>query len=246
MQHWRNFGITLALALGMAGCSQLQRLWPSQSARANLQFQVRPVQTGGLYEVTGQTDLPDRSQIRVAAIRYLNPTSRASQTLRAKPTYAILAYQTAIVNQGQWQAQLNLWKVAPDGQIKEDWQLQQAKLKLPLKPEPDVVFLVTLAPNHKVDQLQQVEQILHQQKKVLETGLIHQTAEGERYLQTTQVLAVALPTGQTTPPPETADEINGGWGRRYLIPPEAENPNNLEFPAHRRTDARPAIREFMR
>ncbi|KAM3114636.1 hypothetical protein [Phormidesmis sp. 146-33] len=245
MRHnHRTLWLILPLVL-LGGCTQVRNLWREKLGQANLQFQVTPGDLSGSYKVVGKADLPDQTEIRVAAVRYLYPTTLASNSLTPKPTYSILAYQTTEVKEGQWQAQLNLWQVAPNGQFQEDWQLHE-KLKLSLKPASDVVFLATLAPGDKADQLQQVEVSLQKSKKVIDTALIRQTVVGDRYLQSNQVLTVALPTGSTTPPPIQDKDINGGWGRRYLIPPEAPNPNNLAFPENRRTNAHPAPTEFIR
>jgi hypothetical protein len=238
--------IILPVVLLLNGCSQLRDLLQGKFAKADIQFQVTPAKSPGHYEITGKADLPDRTEVRVAALRYLYPTTLASQSLNPKPTYSILAYQNAKVDKGKWQTQLNLWQAAPDGRWQEYWQLHEPKLKLPLKPDNDVVFLVTLALGDKVGPIDQVQQSLRERRKDLDSSVIRQNLAGDRFLQVTQVLPVALPTGSTAPPPLEDKDINGGWGRRYIIPPEEPNPNNMEFPANRRTNANPAIDEFVR
>jgi hypothetical protein len=242
LKNWMSVAL-----LGLCGCSQLPFLRShTPLSSADLQIQVLPSKTLGEYAIQGNTDLPNQSQIRVAAIRYLYPTNPASQALHSKPTYSVLAYQTAEVTQGKWQTTLNLWQVAPDGQFQEAWQGVRSDLKLALNPASEVVFLATLPPGAKTDQLQQVEQQLEKAGKVLNTRLVQSTTEGDRYLQAAQILTIALPTGKTTPPPSKPEEINGGWGNRFLIPPEPQNPYQLKLPENRRTNARPSPSEFLR
>lgn len=192
--------------------------------------------------VTGTTNIPDQSRIAVAAIRYLRPNQPAVVSLNPNPTYSILDYQDVKVNKGKWQTTLNLWKIAPNGQFQEVWQLDQSKLGLELEPETEVIFLATVEPT---DSLSELEQQLGKQGIKLVSTLVRNTSEGERYLQASQVLPIELPTGQTTPPPPRPGEMNGGWGPRYLLLPEPPNINNYERPTKRRTDEPLSPTEFM-
>jgi hypothetical protein len=238
----------------LSGCAPLERLESQvrslvnlqKLSPANLQFQVQPAANPGLYEISGKTDFPEQSEIRIAAIRYLQPTKPTATAFKPQPTYSILAYQNVKVVQGKWQATLNLWQVAKDGRFQEAWQINQAKLKLPVKPIPEVVFLATLAPGEVADPLQRLEQDLKQQGKELESGIMSSTTDGQRYLRVTQQLKVDLPKGTTTPPKITPLDINGGWGNRFLIPPEPPIPYTLEFPKERRTNAPATPGEFLR
>jgi hypothetical protein len=241
-------------AIALSGCarvpaldSQMRSLMGSRSpSSTNLQFQIAPGSTPGTYEVSGRTDFPDQSEIRVAAIRYLKPTQSTPLDFKSKPTYSVLAYQPTKIINGKWQTTLNLWQVAKDGRFQEAWQINQSKLKLPVKPIPEVVFFATLAPGENVDQLQPLEQELQKLGKQLDSSNIGNTADGQRFLRVSSQLKVALPTGSTTPPKMTAADINGGWGNRFLIPPEPPIPYKLEFPKERRTNAPAASSEFLR
>ncbi|MCL6436206.1 MAG: hypothetical protein K6T90_18765 [Leptolyngbyaceae cyanobacterium HOT.MB2.61] len=238
--------VGLAVLLGMGGCSKLLQLpVPKQVSEAELKFQVTPT-APGTYAIAGTTNLPDQSQVRVAAIRYLYPANRASRDLNPKPTYSILAYQTAAVNQGKWEVSLNLWKTAQDGRYQETWQLDQPKLKMALEPESKVVFLATYVVDNRSNQLLKLDQQLREQGKTLENGVLLTTVDNRRYLQSTQKVAIALPTGKTTPPPIQPEDVNGGWGNRYLMPGEPPNPIRLEFPENRKTNALPSPVEFMK
>ncbi len=234
--------VSLVLLLVLnTGCSQLPltvqqlpTLLPGLSSDANFQLRVTPSGRLGVYTVAGSTNLPENSRITVAAIRYLRTNKSLSQSLIPLQTYSILAYQDVKVNKGKWQTTLNLWKIAPNGQFQEAWQLDQSKLGLSLEPETEVTFLATLAPT---DSLPRLESLLEKQGIKLVSSVVRNTVEGEQYVQASQVLPVALPTGQTTPPQQGPEDINGGWGPRFLLIPEPRNTNNFEQPSKRRTNS---------
>ena len=243
-------GVALALLTVLTtGCSevslkagQLPTLIPDLSTKANFQLSVTPLERAGVYTVAGTTNLPDKSHIGVAAIRYLQAGKPQSENFKPHQTYSILAYQDVEVNKGKWQAALNLWKVAPNGQFKEAWQLEQAKLGLSLKPEPGVLFLATVAPT---DSMTELEQQLQKQGIKLVSNIVRNTVEGERYVQASQLLTVGLPIGQTTAPPQRPDDLNGGWGPRYLLIDEPPNTNKFEQPDKRRTNAPMTPTEYL-
>lgn len=262
---WYRFRGRLILALLLVlttGCSevslkarQLPTLLPDLSENANFQMSVTPSERAGVYKLTGTTNLPDKTRIAIAAIRYLQVSKPQSQNFKPHQTYSILAYQDVTVEpqkepetgwlpklklnlwkepQTKWQTTLNLWKVAPNGQYKEAWQLEQSKLGLKLEPESGVLFLATVEPT---DSLSELESQLQKQGIKLVSNIVRNTVEGERYVQASQVLTLALPTGQTTAPPPRLDDLNGGWGPRYLLIDEPPNTNKFEQPNKRRTNA---------
>lgn len=242
--------LSATLLLASTGCAQVPSLnnWlaGSQLPQAELDMQVAPANAPGVYTIAGKTSLPDQAQMRVLAVRYLHPDQPATQALNPKPTYAILDYQTAEVNQGKWQTTLNLWRVAMNGRYQETWQMDNASLGVALKPDSKVVFLATLMPGSKTDLLQKLEQELEKQGKTLDSSQVRTTTDGQRYIQTSQTLAISLPSGSTTPPPLRSEDINGGWGNRFLIPPEPKNPTRVELPKERRTSAPMTAAEFLR
>jgi hypothetical protein len=215
-------------------------------------MRVTPVDAG-VYAIAGETRLPENTQITVAAVRYLAVDELPTDSLPANsllvnatqfnptPTYSILAYQPAKVTKGKWQTQLDLWQVAKDGKYQESWQLEQSRLGVSFKPSEKVMFLATLPP---ADDLSALEQRLARQGMRLAIGTVRSTSEGQRYAQVNQSLAIALPTGETAPP-TSADEANFGWGDRYLIPQEPQNPYDLQFPGDRQTNAPPMPDEFL-
>lgn len=233
--------LTLAfLLVGTTGCSQvssiqqLPSILPNFSADAKFQIQVTPSSSPGVYTAVGTTNLPDESRITVAAIRYLQPNKQVVQKLSPSQTFSILAYQDVKVNKGKWQATLNLWKVAPKGEFQEVWQLDQSQLGILQEAQPEVTFLATVSPR---DSLSELEQQLQKQGVKLVSHLVRNTVDGERYIQASQVLPISLPTGQTTPPQPVPEDINGGWGNRFLLIPEPPNINNYKKPEQRRTNA---------
>ncbi len=234
--------VSIVLLLNLAtGCSEasliLQRLpflIPGLSSKADFNITITPSGRPGIYTVAGNTNLPNQTSLTVAAIRYLKFDEQPSKNLGSNQTYSILAYEDIKVNKGKWEAKLNLWKIAPNGQFQETWQLDQPKLKLSFKPEKEVTFLVTVAPTTSLPEL---EGKLERQGIKLVSRLVRNTADGQRYIQVSQILPIALPIGKTTPPKPRPEDVNGGWGNRFLLIPEPPNINNYEKPKKRRTDA---------
>lgn len=240
--------ITLLLIL-TTSCSQsplalhqLPSILPNFSSNADFQIRVTPSERG-VYTVSGTTNLPNESRITVAAIRILRPDKPSLQNLTPNQTYAILAYQDVKVNKGTWQTNnFNLWKVAPSGQFQEAWQIEQSQLGISLESEPNVTFLATVAPTSSLSEL---ESQLEKQGVKLVSNLVRNTVDGERYIQASQVLQIALPTERTKPPLPKPEDINGGWGNRFLLIPEPPNINNYEKPDKRRTTAPLSPSEYL-
>lgn len=203
-------------------------------------MQVVRSNTPGQYTIAGQAELPDRTPLTIIAVRYLHLDQQPEKN--TNPTYSILAYQTTLVMNGQWQTNLNLWQVASNGQYQESWQREQQHLNLNLKPDEAVAFLATLAP---VDSLPKIEQMLANQGLQLPKQQLRTTLEGDRFAQLNQTLEVALPVGETTPAIPALDDRNDGWGERYLIPKEPQNPTRLTRPENRQTNAPPRTVEFL-
>ncbi len=255
LYSFSRFILVVFLLLANSGCSpvavkqvaskieQLSNLLPDLSKEATFQVQVKPLSKKGSYSVTGTTNLPDDTPIAVLALRHLHPNDRLPPGVGSNPTYSILTYQDVKVKKGKWQIDLNLWKVAKDGRFQEAWQIEQPKLGLKLEPDSEVTFLATLAPT---EGLWEVEERLEKQGIKIANNIIRNTVEGDRYVQASQGLSVALPTGSTAPPPERPEDLNGGWGPRYILLDEPPNKRKLEQPDKRRTDAPMDPAEFMR
>ncbi|HEY9881889.1 MAG TPA: hypothetical protein V6D29_25785 [Leptolyngbyaceae cyanobacterium] len=228
----------------MTGCAQSslpQSLPQSRSQsqpEADLKLQVEPAGPG-IFAIAGQTNLPDNTQMRVMAIRQLQPTQPVAA---AQPTYTILAYESVRVEQGQWQTKLNLWETAPDGSYRESWQLEAARLNLAVTPQSEVQFVATLAPQGVLASL---EEQLRSGGLRLPQSLLRTTLEGEQFLQVEQSVAVNLPQGKTTPPIQRPEDLNDGWGERYLLVEEPPLPYTLKPEDERKTDAPANIEEYL-
>ena len=240
LARFKSLFLLLLPLLFCVSCTSFPLL--GQLADVNLNLQVAATATPGVYTISGETNLPDQTQLTVMAVRYLSLENSAA-SFKPNPTYSILAYQPAQIQHNKWQAQLNLWQVAPDGQYQETWQLEQAQLGLPLRPVTEVVFLATLTP---ADKLSRLEPLLATRGMRLSNRTVQTTAEGQRYAQVDRSIAIALPTGSTTPPAPNPNQRNYGWGDRYLMPQEPQNPYDLKFPSDRLTNAPPAADEFLR
>ncbi|MCA1990841.1 MAG: hypothetical protein LDL41_02170 [Coleofasciculus sp. S288] len=201
--------ILLLLALCVS-CSSQEA--PDVELKLSVQAAGRP----GLYSVTGNTNLPNQSQITVAALRYLRPTSDEFLSSNSDASYSILDRQIARVENGKWQATLNLWQVAPDGQLQEAWQLNQSQTGVSLDPSPEVSFLAIFDPQGQLPTSGQ-QQVSVQE---LQGSLVRFTNEGQSYVRASQTQRIALPSGRRPPPVLRAEEINDGWGKRYELEPE--------------------------
>ena len=94
--------------------------------------------------------------------------------------------------------------------------------------------------------MQSPEQQPLSKNQALDPSVGSRTVNGDRFLQVMQTVYAALPTRKQNPIGVISDDLNGGWGNRFLMPDEPPNPNNLEFPANRRTNAAPREREYVR
>lgn len=192
--------IGLPLLLLSSGCNTTLNNLNSAFLSAPLELtilQVEPSGQPGTYTVSGNATLPDDTPITVSAVRYLQANTRLSSSAEASPPYVILDRQFAQVKQDNWQTQLTLWQVAPDGTFQEAWQLNQKDTGITYEPDSTVTFLATLDPPHQPSDLQErVEQLDDE----LQAALMRFTTDGELYVQADKSLPIALPTGSTTPP----------------------------------------------
>ncbi|NMG05784.1 hypothetical protein [Brasilonema sp. UFV-L1] len=229
-------GLSLLLLTLSSGCNQ--------KAQEKVQLEitsVEPAGGNGLYNVSGSTNLPDSSLIAVAAVRYLIPIGRQQAGVlndEANNNRSILARQIVEVKQGQWQANLNLWQVAPDGRFQEAWQAYQKQMKL--RPDSNVTFLATFERGEQ----------LRKSNLQLEGKQLRFTNEGELYLQANQTSPISLPVGKTTPPREKPQELNYILGKPSVIqiktPALSSNTSFLRSAKFRQTNAPLKPSEFLR
>ncbi|MBF2067056.1 MAG: hypothetical protein IGS39_21975 [Calothrix sp. C42_A2020_038] len=220
----------------------------TQKTQNEVSLEIKNIQSSsssGVYKVVGTTNLPESSQIAITAVRYLR---NDSQTVDAdlEANRSILDRKIVEVKQGQWQADLNLWQVSPDGSYKEIWQQQSNSQQT---PENDVIFTATFDPQGQIQKLENQNTVQSQtQTQSLEGKSLRFTNQGEKYVQASQSLSIPLPTGKTVPPQRLAEDINDGWGNRYTIQPEtvASVFTPPEVSKSRQTTARLSKSEFLR
>ncbi len=216
--------VTTASLLFTTGCIQTREI-PLQ-----LNLEVKPTNRAGVYRVTGTTNLPEQSKIVVTGIRYLQPSNApASQTI-TEVNYSILARQLVEVTEGKWEANLNLWQVAPDGRYVESWNSLSALATA--KPLPQVFFTAVFEPDNQPAAIQKE---FSQRAKPTDGTLIRFTPSGQLYLQVSQTLVLEPPTGKTTPPAITQADLNDGWGdrNRTELSGTTTTPSTTRLPAPR-------------
>lgn len=199
------------------------------------------------YVVSGSTNLPDNTPITVAAIRYFSAENRSANRAGAanpltQTSFAVLDYASTRVTQGKWQAELTLQQQGIDGRQWEAWQMQQSRLGITLQPDQTVSFVTTL---ESMDQLVPLEQQLAEKGFRLPRGMVRSTAEGQRYAEVVQTIALAAPNPGDKPP-AALEPHNYGWGDRYVLLQEPQNPTRLERPTEPQTNAPPSAGEFLR
>jgi len=192
--------LLVILCLGaIAGCTPSplsDRFFPGEPVDVSLTIDtVEATESAGAYRLTGRTNLPEDTELTLAAVRSLTPEKVAS--FNREPSYALLDRQTTLVRQGAWEVTLNLWQVAPSGQYQEAWQLDSATLSPGVKPSETVLFQASLEPTRQTEALSEA---LQRSQIQLQGELVRFTPDGEFYVYASQSLAIALPTGRTTPP----------------------------------------------
>ncbi len=223
-QHFRFLSKTsLVVASAMllfisSGCTN--------KSQNEVQLEIQGIQredSNGLYKVLGSSNLPESSRIAVTAVRYLRATPANAEEIldRGNINRSILARQIVEVKQGKWEADLNLWQVAANGNFQEAWQLNQDYKKL--TPESEVTFIATF---NSVGQLSSSDQQNSQNSTLqyqLEGKSLRFTNEGEKYVQASQYRSIDLPVGKTTTPRLQPEDFNDGWGNRYQIKPQPQD-----------------------
>lgn len=193
-------GLISVMAVGSLSCSSAPvNLRGLTNSGTPLNLSIREIQDegGGTYTVSGTTSLPSKTKITVSAVRYLVEGANPETNSETDIPYAILDRQIAEVGQGNWQAELNLWQIAPDGKFQEAWQLSQQDANVIFNPDANVTFLATFDP---VNQPENFKAEVEKLDTSLQAALARFTPDGELYLQASRMMAIALPTGQTTPP----------------------------------------------
>lgn len=180
---------------------------------------IQPIQNNSKYKVTGTTNLPDSSLISVSAVRYLIPadTKKTPQSNNgANLSRSILDRKNVEVKAGKWQAELDISRNTSDGSFREAWQLDSSKLEL--TPQDKVSFIATYNPTSQW-QITDGKNTKKPDTKVNEPQgkLVRVTNEGEKFVQASKTLSIALPVVKTTQLSLKSEDINHGWGNRYQL-----------------------------
>lgn len=250
-----NFRTRIAVAVRTVIASSVVLLASGcvNQSQNKVQLEIQGIQredSKGLYTVAGTTNLPESSRIAVTAVRYLRSVKNGEEIVgdnNENINRSILARQIVEVKQGKWEADLNLWQVAPNGNFEEAWQLNKDYKNL--APENEVSFIATFNP---VGQLPASDtenpQELTQQYQQLEGKSLRFTSEGEKYVQASQYRSISLPIGKTTPP-QQADNFNYGWGNRYQLKANVAQDSTATLPPlakSQQTNSPPLTSEFLR
>jgi hypothetical protein len=237
----KKTGLLLVLALvACGGCRTTLLPSPPPPPEATTLTLEASAVGAGEFALSGTTNVPDSTQLTAIALRHLTP---AQANPGDEPIYSVLDYQPVTVTNGEWSAQLNLWQVAVDGRYQEPWQAQSDALDLTVQPSKTVQFAIILAPHHLGEALSGT---LTQDGQRRLAGVLRVTPGGEPFLWADQSLAVALPSGQTTPSADLLARTNGGWGDRYLLVPEPPLPYTLTPADDRQTTAPLSPDELLR
>ncbi|NEQ97308.1 MAG: hypothetical protein F6K30_11380, partial [Cyanothece sp. SIO2G6] len=137
----------------------------------------------GRYRVTGNTTLPDQTEITVSAIRTLEAIADGTSA------YSILDRQIAVVTNGTWETQLNLWRVGLDGQFQEPWQINEELTQVTFEHQGEVTFAAVL----EQKDAGQFRRIVENQDTPELRRIEQYNDDGELYLRTTKMRALALP-----------------------------------------------------
>ncbi|WP_026082401.1 hypothetical protein [Mastigocladopsis repens] len=227
-------GISLLLLTVSYGCNK--------KAQEEVQLDIKsvePTNSNGVYNVVGSTNLPDSSLIAIAAVRYLIPIEGQQIGFLNDPANnnrSILARQIVEVKQGQWQANLNLWQVTPNGQFQEVWQAHEVQMKL--RPDSNVIFIATFEPAGQ----------LKKSNLQLEGKQLRFTNEGEIYVQARQTMPISLPVRKTTPPRLQPEDLNNtlGYQSPIQVPILTSNASFLRSGKFSQTNAPLKPSEFLR
>ncbi|HEY9762441.1 MAG TPA: hypothetical protein V6D07_07945 [Trichocoleus sp.] len=211
---WLPLVLTVLISYG---CSSPQNLVNISANPSPIQLTIEKIESSGqpgTYTLRGKAALPDKTRLSVSAIRDFALSSVAQETDADAPQYAILDRKFTVVDQGVWQSELTLWKIATDGRYQESWQMEMPVPPEGSSPDPRVSFLVTLEPSTfaKV-----VDRKLEASLNKTQSPLLSFTNSGEPYLRVTQAMAVALPTGRTQTARSSEELADDPWkGRSNL------------------------------
>lgn len=148
----------------------------------------------GQFTLTGTTNLPDQTLLTVSAVRRIGPSPSREAAAEA-PRHAILDRKSAVVKEGRWQTQLQLWETSAEGTYQENWQTIVTNDIDPASISSSVDFLATLEP---IDLARSSPMARADVLESTNSPLLNFTPDGEPYLRAIQSRVVALPNSALT------------------------------------------------
>lgn len=229
------------------GCSTASTWFQSQLSAPDIELsilQVEPTTRPGVYSVSGNTTLPEQSQITIAAIRLLDD-EQSTVNASHETTYEILDRKFTTVEQGQWNSNLNLWRISSDGNFQEAWQITQQRLATNFEPSPEVTFSATFDP---VQQSIDFQKAIEEGNNLARPSLAQYNSDGELYLQTSRTLTIVLPTGSTAPPetPSAFVKVINRQAESQVAATSSSDIVSNSSAAQSRSDAPLSPRNFLR
>ncbi|MGB7313107.1 MAG: hypothetical protein WA939_09260 [Nodosilinea sp.] len=145
----------------------------------------------GQFTLTGTTNLPDTTPLTVSAVRLIDSLNISDPKAEGSQ-HAILDRKSALVKDGRWQTQLQLWEIGSEGTYQENWQTIAGSAIDPASSSPSVDFLATLEP---IDLAKSKLMARSDWLESANSPLLNFTPDGEPYLKVSQSRVVALPSG---------------------------------------------------
>ncbi|MBV6626012.1 MAG: hypothetical protein KI793_24285 [Rivularia sp. (in: Bacteria)] len=180
---------------------------------------VQSIESSSKYKVSGKTNLPDSSIIKVVAVRGLGISNAESAPFinnSANMTHSILDRKQVEVKAGEWQTELNISQKNADGISRESWQTDNYKPQF--KPDDKVSFIATFNP---VSQWQRSDgkALEKPPTKVQEPQgkLVRVTNNGEKFVQATKTLSIPVTAVKNISSLSKSKQLNDDWGNRYLL-----------------------------
>ncbi|NEQ99239.1 MAG: hypothetical protein F6K30_21395, partial [Cyanothece sp. SIO2G6] len=99
--------------------------------------------------------------------------------------------------------QLNLWRVGLDGQFQEPWQINEELTQVTFEHQGEVTFAAVLEPKDAG----QFRRIVENQDTPELRRIEQYNDDGELYLRTTKMRALALPANLAAPPNSLPQEL---------------------------------------
>ncbi len=180
---------------------------------------IQPIESSSKYKVSGTTNLPEDSIIKVIAVRDLVNTKEEKARLinsSANIRSSILDRKNVEVKAGKWQAELSITHKSADGISRESWQKDSYKQQF--KPGDKVSFIATFNP---VSQWQRWDgkAVEKPQTKIQEPQgkLVRVTNDGEKFVQATKTLSIPFTAVKNISELSKSKQLNDDWGNRYLL-----------------------------